>query len=382
MFLQKRLVVRGLIFMGISLWSGGGGSLLFSQDPRTAQVQSKVFGQMPTGENVYLYELSSNRLRASVTNYGAILVNLGVPDREGDVADINLGFDTLAEYLKGNPLFGATVGRYANRIANARFTLDGVEYKITANAGKNHIHGGRQRRFDKVLWQGQPLPKKDSASVELHFLSKDGEEGFPGNLDCTVTYTLTAKNELRIDYKATTDKPTIINLTNHSYFNLAGAGNGDVLGHEMYINADFYTPGNEQLIPTGEILSVKGTPLDFTDPRTIGARIKQLTQTGGYDHNYVLKHRVGELGLAARVYEPRSGRVMEVYTTEPGMQLYTANGMRSKSGKDGKVYHPYYGFCLETQHYPDSANKPHFPSPVLRPGEIFQSTTIFKFSTR
>jgi len=379
---ERRWVIVGLFFIGISWLSVVGSSSLFAQENGAAKVETKVFGKMPTGENVHLYELSCNRLRASITNYGAILVDLEAPDRQGNLADINLGFDTLEEYLKSNPLFGATVGRYANRIANAGFTLDGVEYKLTKNAGKNHIHGGNQRRFDKVLWQGRPLLKKDSASVTFHFLSKDGEEGFPGNLDCTVTYTLTLKNELRIDYQATTDKPTIVNFTNHSYFNLAGAGNGDVLGHEMYIHADYYTPGDKQLIPTGEILRVKGTPLDFTEPQTIGARIKELTQTRGYDHNYVLKHRVGELSLAARVYEPNSGRVMEVYTTEPGMQFYTANGMRGKQGKDGNVYNPHYGFCLETQHYPDSPNKPHFPSPVLRPGELFQSTTIFKFSTR
>jgi len=379
---EKRLAVVGLFFIGIFLLSVVGNSPLFAQENSAAKVETKVFGQMPSGEKVYLYELSCNQLRARITNYGAILVDLEAPDRQGKLADINLGFDTLEEYLKSNPLFGATVGRYANRIANAGFTLDGVEYQLTKNAGKNHIHGGREGRFDKVLWQGHSQQKKDSAFVELHFLSKDGVEGFPGNLDCTVTYTLTVKNELRIDYRATTDKPTIVNLTNHSYFNLAGAGNGDVLAHEMYINADFYTPGDKQLIPTGEILSLKETPLDFTEPQTIGARIKQLTQTRGYDYNYVLKHRVGELGLAARVYEPNSGRVMEVYTTEPGMQFYTANGMRGKQGKDGKVYNPHYGFCLETQHYPDSPNKPHFPSPVLRPGEVFQSTTIFKFSTR
>jgi aldose 1-epimerase len=382
MAMQTRSVIGGLVFLGITLWAVVGNSSLLAQDPGTANVTTKEFGQMPTGEKVHLYELTCNRLRASVTNYGAILVDLEAPDRQGKLADINLGFDTLEEYLKGNPLFGATVGRYANRIANAAFTLDGVEYKITKNAGKNHIHGGGKGRFDKVLWQGRPLQTKESAGVEFQFLSKDGVEGFPGNLNCTVTYMLTNENELRIDYKATTDKPTIINLTNHSYFNLAGAGHGDVLGHEMYINADFYTPGDTQLIPSGEILSVKGTPLDFTVPKSIGARITQLTQTRGYDHNYVLKHRAGELVLAARIYEPASGRVMEVYTTEPGMQLYTANGMRNKRGKDGKVYNSYYGFCVETQHYPDSPNKPHFPSPILRPGQVFQSTTIFKFSAR
>jgi aldose 1-epimerase len=233
-----------------------------------------------------------------------------------------------------------------------------------------------------VLWEGSPFSGGEEEGVSFSYLSKDGDEGFPGNLKCTVTYILTNNNELKIQYEATTDKPTIVNLTNHSYFNLAGAGNGDVLGHEMLINSDFYTPSDSALIPTGEIHSVEGTPLDFTSPETIGARIGQLEQTRGYDHNYVLKNSGGGLVLAARVYEPESGRIMEVHTTEPGMQFYTANGMRGVKGKDGKVYSRHYGFCLETQHFPDSPNKPHFPSVVLRPGERYSTTTVFKFSTR
>ena len=348
-----------------------------------AAVQSKLFGRTADGREVTLYELvNANGLRATVMDYGAILVNLEVPDRNGKLADINLGFDDLDSYIKRNPLFGAVVGRYANRIENAGFTIDGVEYKITRNSGKNHIHGGNKKRFDKVIWKGKKFRTDKGAGVRFAYLSRDGDEGFPGNLNCTVTYTLTNKNELKINYQATTDKPTVVNLTNHGYFNLAGAGSGDVLGHEMMINADFYTPGDKALIPTGEILSIKGTPLDFTEPKTIGARIEQLTETRGYDHNYVLKNSDGSLTLAARVYEPSSGRIMEVYTTEPGMQLYTANGMRDVQGKAGKVYQRYYGYCLETQHFPDSPNKPHFPSPVLRPGEKYDTTTIFKFSTK
>jgi aldose 1-epimerase len=367
-------------------------------------VQEKPFGQTSEGQAVALFELANaSGLRAKVMEYGAILVSLEVPNREGKLVDVALGFDELAPYLAGHPLFGSTVGRYANRIAGARFTLDGVEYKLTANSGKNHIHGGANKRFDKVVWQGQRLEGDSWVGVRFSHLSLDGEEGFPGNLECSITYVLNNDNELQIRYGAATDKPTIVNLTNHSYFNLAGAGSGDVLGHEMTINADFYTPAGEGLIPTGEIHTVKGTPLDFTEPKTIGARIQELTQTRGYDHCYVLSGRgegvspsnrglearnTKEQGqdalatLAARVYEPTGGIVMEVRTTEPGVQLYTANGMKGIQGKGGKVYGNHYGFCLETQHFPDSPNKPHFPSTVLRPGQRFQSTTIFKFSTR
>ncbi|MHC4641573.1 MAG: aldose epimerase family protein [Planctomycetota bacterium] len=348
-----------------------------------AGIQVESFGQTPEGQKVTLYNLTNaNGLRAKVIDYGAILVSLEVPDRKGKLADIALGFDDLDSYVKRNPLFGATVGRYANRISNASFTLDGVEHKLTANAGKNHIHGGGKKRFDKVVWKGRPTRNEEGVCIQFTHLSKDGEEGFPGNLDCIVTYALTNKNELKISYKVTTDKPTIINLTNHSYFNLAGAGNGDVRGHEIMINANLYTPAGEGLIPTGEIHSVKNTPLDFTESKTIGSRIDQLKETRGYDHNYVLKKSTGQHDLASRVYEPASGRIMEVYTTEPGMQFYTANGMRGIKGKDGKVYQRHYGFCLETQHFPDSPNKPHFPSTVLRPGREYNTETIFKFSTK
>jgi len=346
-------------------------------------VAPKPFGKTAAGQEVAIYELTNaHGLRARVMEYGAILVSLEVPNREGKLIDVALGFDDLAPYLRGHPGFGSSIGRYANRIADARFTLDGVEYKLTANSGKNHIHGGGDKRFDKVVWQGEPVQGDGWVGARFRHLSRDGEEGFPGNLQCSITYVLNNDNELQIRYEATTDKPTIINLTNHSYFNLAGAGNGDVLGHELTINATLYTPAREDLIPTGEIHSVKGTPLDFTEPKTIGARIGELTQTRGYDHNYVLAGSPGSANLAARVYEPTDGVVMEVRTTEPGMQLYTANGMRGIQGKAGKVYNNHYGFCLETQHFPDSPNKLHFPSTVLRPGQTFQSTTIFKFSTR
>jgi len=364
------------MFTAIACWSltGRGAGIDVTQEP---------FGRMPDGTNVNAYELTNtNGLRAKVMDYGAILVSLEVPDRDGKSGDIALGFDDLDSYLKRNPMFGTTVGRYANRIEGAKFTLDGVEHKLTANSGKNHIHGGRAGRFDKVVWNSRLFKNDEGVGVRFTYLSKDGDEGFPGNLNCTVTYTLTNHNELKISYEATTDKPTIVNLTNHSYFNLGGAGSRDVLAHEVMINADFYTPGDKALIPTGEIHSVKGTPLDFTEPKTIGARIELLTQTRGYDHNYVLKNSDGSLVLAARACEPTSGRVMTVHTTEPGMQFYTANGMRGVKGKGGKTYDRHYGFCLETQHFPDSPNKPHFPSTVLRPGEKYSTVTVFTFSTR
>jgi aldose 1-epimerase len=366
-----------------SVCCGAAPAQLSGKTSSRARVRVETFGKTPDGQEVFLYDMTNaNGLRARLIDYGAILVSLEVPDRKGKLADIALGFDDLDSYVKRNPLFGAVVGRYANRIANAKFTLDGVEYKLTANAGKNHIHGGGKKRFDKVVWKGLPVHSKEGVCVQFTHRSKDGEEGFPGNLDCIVTYTLTNKNELKISYKATTDKPTIINLTNHSYFNLAGAGSGDVLAHEVMINADKYTPAGEGLIPTGEIRSVKKTPLDFTEPRTIGARIEKLEETRGYDHNYILNKSGSSPDLASRVYEPTSGRVMEVYTTEPGMQFYTANGMRDIKGKGGKVYQRYHGFCLETQHYPDSPNKSNFPSVVLRPGWEFSSKTFFKFSTK
>jgi len=381
---SKRFCIYLLAVAGIvSVCWGAAPAKRLGKASKRARVRVESFGKTVDGEEVFLYEMvNASGIRVRLIDYGAILVSLEVPDRKGKLADIALGFDDLESYIKRNPLFGAVVGRYANRIANARFTLDGVEYKLTANAGKNHIHGGGKKRFDKVIWKGLPVHGKEAVLVRFTHRSKDGEEGFPGNLDCTVTYVLTDKNLLKISYEATTDKPTIINLTNHSYFNLAGAGSGDVLGHEVLINADKYTPAGEGLIPTGEISSVKDTPLDFTKPRTIGARIAKLVETRGYDHNYVLNKSGSSPDLAARVYEPENGRVMEVYTTEPGMQFYTANGMRNIKGKGGKVYQRYYGFCLETQHYPDSPNKPNFPSVVLRPGKGFRSETIFKFSTK
>jgi aldose 1-epimerase len=346
-----------------------------------ANIQKESFGRTPDGKQIDLYTLTNtNGLKARIMNYGAILVSLEVPDKNGKFADITLGYDTPDGYFEESPYFGATIGRYGNRIAKGRFTLDGVEYKLATNNGENHLHGGI-KGFDKVMWNAMEVRTKEGVGVKLTYLSKDGEEGYPGNLSCTVIYILTNNNELKISYEAETDKPTVINLTNHSYFNLTGQGNGDILGHELMIDADNYTPVDEGLIPTGEIKSVKDTPMDFTAPTPIGSRIDQVP--GGYDHNYVLNSGGDTMALAVRVYEPTSGRVMEIYTTEPGIQFYSGNFLDgSITGKQGKVYYKHYGFCLETQHFPDSPNKPHFPSVVLRPGEKYTHETIHKFYTK
>ncbi|MHC4633380.1 MAG: aldose epimerase family protein, partial [Planctomycetota bacterium] len=342
------------------------------------QVMKESFGKTPDGQEVDLYTMTNtNGITAKITNYGAILVSLEVPDKNGKLADITLGFDTLDGYIKGHPYFGATVGRYANRIGGASFKLNNVEYKLAANNGPNHLHGGI-KGFDKVVWKAEDVTaESDRALVKLSYLSKDGEEGYPGNLTCTVTYTLTKDDELKISYEAETDKTTILNLTNHSYWNLAGQGNGDVLGHELMLNAYKYTPVDEGLIPTGEIKSVKDSPMDFTKPLTIDSRIGQVGS--GYDHNYVLNSGGGRLALCARVHEPASGRIMEIHTIEPGVQFYTGNFLDgSITGKSDKVYKKHYGFCLETQHFPDSPNKPDFPSVVLKPGDKYTTVTVHK----
>ena len=342
----------------------------------------KEFGKTSTGEKVELYTLKNSKgVEAAITNFGGILVSLKVPDRNGKLGDVVLGFDSLDDYLKGHPYFGAIIGRYGNRIGKAKFRLGGVEYPLARNNGENHLHGGL-RGFDKVVWKARTAGQR----LELSYLSKDGEEGYPGNLAVTVSYTLTDNNELRMDYGATTDKDTVVNLTNHSYFNLAGQGEGNILGHNVTINADRFTPVDKGLIPTGELRNVEGTPFDFRKPHTIGERVdaqdEQLTLGNGYDHNFVLNGPAGKIRLAARVTEPRSGRVMEVHTTEPGVQFYIGNFLDGTiKGKGGKMYQRRYGFCLETQHFPDSPNKPNFPSVVLKPGSRYSSTTIFKFST-
>jgi aldose 1-epimerase len=340
------------------------------------------FGQTPEGEEVSLYTLTSAKgLRARITNYGAILVSLAVPDRHGKLDDITLGFDSLDGYLGQKTYFGATVGRYANRIGHARFVLDGVEYKLAANDGPNHLHGGL-KGFDKVVWTPvEVTADEDRAWVKLSYLSPDGEEGYPGNLLCTVTYMLTNDDELRVHYEAETDKKTVLNLTNHTYWNLAGQGVGEILRHELTLAATQFTIVDQSLIPVGITASVVDTPLDFLSPRPIGGRIRQLGK--GYDHNFVLGGPPQTLKFCARVYEPTSGRILEIYTTEPGLQLYTGNYLDgSVLGKGGKAYGKHAGLCLETQHFPDSPNKPTFPSTVLLPGRKFTSLTVHKFSAK
>lgn len=344
-------------------------------------IQVEDFGKLPNGAAVKRYTLKNrNGIIAKVMDYGAILTELWVPDRNGRSANVVGGFDNLDQYLNGHPYFGATTGRYANRIANGRFTLDGKEYKLATNNGANALHGGL-KGFDKRLWKSEPLENKaGQVSIRFSYLSKDGEEGYPGNLNTTVIYTLTDRDELIIDYSASTDKPTVINLTNHSYFNLAGSG--DILGHEVQINADRYTPVNDQLIPTGELAPVSGTPLDFRKSAIVGDRIDQLKPVpGGYDHNFVLKREGPGLQPAAVVTDPKSGRKVEVLTTEPGMQLYTGNFLDGKlKGINGFVYNKHSALCLETQHFPDSPNQPKFPTTTLLPGTDFRSSTVFRFS--
>ncbi|HEY0321773.1 MAG TPA: aldose epimerase family protein [Pyrinomonadaceae bacterium] len=351
-------------------------------------IKQEPFGKMPDGTAVTLYTLTNQSgIEARIMTYGGIVVSLKVPDRNGKLNDVVLGYDNLDGYIKNNsPYFGALIGRYGNRIAKGRFTLDGVEYKLAQNNGENHLHGGI-RGFDKVVWQASTVKRGGGAALKLTYLSKDGEEGYPGNLSVAVIYTLTNQNELKIEYSATTDKATVLNLTNHSYFNLAGAGASDILSHEVMINADRFTPVDKGLIPTGALAVVKGTPMDFTIPTTIGSRIgqnyEQLIFGGGYDHNWVLNKNRKSLRLAARVYERTTGRVMEVYTTEPGMQFYTGNFLDGTiTGKGGKVYEKRYGFCMETQHFPDSPNKRNFPSTLLRPGQKYSQTTVYKFSAK
>jgi len=348
-------------------------------------VTQQAFGKTADGTPVDLFTLANPRgVQVSITNYGGIIVSLLAPDRQGRPGDIVLGFERLEDYLKGHPYFGAIVGRYGNRIAQGRFTLDGVEYRLARNNGENHLHGGLQG-FDKKVWAARHWTDSDGAHLELAYSSPDGEEGYPGRLDVKVTYTLAENNQLRMDYYAVTDKPTVVNLTNHSYFNLAGEG--DILGHILRLNADRFTPVDSGLIPTGELRPVAGTPFDFTAPTPIGARIEQddeqLRFGRGYDHNFVLRGAGGALAEAAEVYEPRTGRVLRVLTTEPGVQFYTGNFLDGTlRGKGGRVYARRSGFCLETQHFPDSPNRPTFPSTVLRPGQTYRSTTVLEFSAR
>lgn len=353
-----------------------------------ATMKKQPFGKTEDGRSVDLYTLTNKSgMEVMITNFGGIVVALKVPDRNGKLDDVVLGYENLDGYTSNTAYFGAIIGRYGNRIAHGEFALDGVTYHLPQNDGDNTLHGGKVG-FNKRVWTAKDISGSQGPALELTYLSKDGEEGFPGNLNVRVVYTLTDKNELRIEYFATTDKPTVVNLTNHSYFNLAGQGNGDILGHEVALHADRFTPVDQVLIPTGELRAVKGTPFDFTKPTAIGARInqddQQLKVGRGYDHNWVLNSGGrGGLSLAAEAYDPKSGRVLDVLTTEPGIQFYTGNFLDGTiHGKGGKVYNLRYGFCLETQHFPDSPNHPSFPPTLLKPGLEYKSTTGFRFSTR
>ena len=347
----------------------------------SSKITKSNFGKLTDGTAVDQYTLTGNQgAFCKIITYGGIVTELHVPDKNGQLADIVLGFDDLAGYLSPQPYFGALCGRYANRIAKGKYTLEGKTYSLAINNGPNALHGGI-KGFDKVVWHATPGESKDGATLKLEYTSADGEEGYPGKLKITVVYTFTEKNNLRIDYTATSDKATIINLTNHSYFNLAGAGSGDVFGHELMLTAKNFTPTDDTLIPTGEINAVKDTPFDFTSAKPIGKDIAQLYSQPhkGYDHNFVLDSQNKSLALAARVTEPKSGRVMEVLTTAPGVQLYAANFLGDTKGKAGKTYQQYGALCLETQHYPDSVNHSNFPSVVLRPGAEYRTTTIYRF---
>jgi len=361
----------------------------FAQAPARkgkSDVKKQDFGKLPNGTPIELYTLTGAKgMQAGIMTYGGVVVSLTAPDRTGRFADVVLGMDDLAGYLTPPPYFGAIIGRYGNRIGHAQFSLDGHVYHLPVNDGANTLHGGI-KGFDKHVWKATPSSGAEP-SLELAYTSKDGEEGFPGNLSVKVVYTVTAMNELKIDYTATTDKNTVLNLTNHSYFNLAGPDAGDVLGHEVMIAADRFTPVDSGLIPTGELRPVKGTPFDFTKSTAIGARIgqndEQLKFGRGYDHNWVLNKGANGLTKAAEVHEPKTGRVLQVWTTEPALQFYTGNFLDGTiKGKGGKPYPLRSAFCMETQHYPDSPNKPSFPTTELKPGTTYHTTTSYRFSAR
>ncbi len=375
LFFAAALVAGGLALQGCAAAGRAGGK------KGSVTVEKAPFGTVK-GKPVSLFTLqNAHGMTVKITNYGGIVTSLVVPDRGGKFADVVLGYDDLEGYLKDSPYFGALVGRYANRIAKGRFVLDGKEYKLACNNGPNHLHGGVEG-FDKKVWDAEPYTASREAGVILRYLSKDGEEGYPGNLKVQVTYALTEENELIIRYQAVTDKATPVNLTHHGYFNLKGAGEGDILGHEVTIEADRYCVVDGELIPTGELRPVKGTPMDFTSPHTIGERIAVVK--GGYDHDFLLNppRDPDHPTLAAHVREPGTGRVMMVYTTEPSLQLYTGNFLDGTiTGKGGKVYKKHYAFCMEAQHFPDSPNHPEFPDVILRPGRMYRQTTIYRFTT-
>lgn len=350
-------------------------------------ISKKHFGKLPDGRVVDIYTLTNqNGMKVQIMNFGAAITSVVVPDRDGHFADIALGFDNFNQYLCDNPYLGGIVGRYGNRIANGRFKIDGVEYVLNTNNNGQHLHGGI-KGFDRVLWEARSFKNDNGVGVTLNYFSKDGEENYPGNVSATVTYTLNNKNEIKIDYLVTTDKATPVNLTQHGYWNLAGQGNGTILDHIMQINADSYIPTDSVAIPTGEITPVTGTPMDFTKPKAIGKNINddfvQLKYGKGYDHNWVLNNDGNEIRFACSVYDPKSGRELKIYTTEPGMQFYSGNFLNgSIIGKDGKKYEYRSAMVLETQHFPDSPNHSNFPSTILQPGKPYISHTTYQFCTR
>lgn len=351
------------------------------ESEKKMSVEKSMFGTTPAGDTVHLYTCTNAQgLRMQVTNYGAIVVSIETPDRNGKLANITLGFPTLDGYLRRHPYFGSTVGRYCNRIARGKFTLEGKQYTLATNNDPNHLHGGKVG-FDKVVWQAEPVQTTNQVGVKFTYVSRDGEEGYPGNLIAVAQYSLTNDNQWIAEFTATTDKATPVNLTNHNYWNLAGAGSGTIFEHQLMLSADQYLPVDKTLIPTGKLASVQGTPLDFTTAKTLGRDLQKIDAVPqGYDHCFVVRRSNGSLALAARATDPKSGRVMEVHTTQPGIQLYTGNFLAG--GEDEGGASQYAGFCLETQHYPDSPNQADFPSTILRPGQTYHHTTVHKFSTQ
>ena len=379
---KARTLLCALILLGGLTLAGS----LSSQGMR-GTIKKESFGKTTGGEQIELYSLTNKKgMEVSITNFGATVVTLKVPDRSGKAADIVLGYDTLDGYENGTSYFGATVGRYGNRIAGGKFSIDGKTYTLPKNNGENTLHGGIVG-FNKRVWKAREIASKEGESLEMTYLSADGEEGFPGNLSAKVVFTLPAeRNELRIDYTATTDKDTVLNLTNHSYFNLSGEGSGDILDHVMTLHSKQFTPVDKTLIPTGELKNVGGTPMDFNSATAIGKRInendEQLVFGKGYDHNWVLTRAGGGLSMAAEAYDPKSGRKLEVLTTEPGVQFYSGNFLDGAKGKGNKPYPQRAAFCLETQHFPDSPNHANFPSTLLKPNAVFHSQTVFRFSAK
>ena len=380
---MKKVLI--ILFMALLVMSAAGCGP--AGEEKKMSIEKQSYGTAD-GKEVSLWTLTNkNGLVAKITNYGGIMTELWLPDKTGKMADCALGYDKLADYIKATPYFGALIGRYGNRIGGAKFTLEGRQYTLATNDnGKNHLHGG-VKGFDKVVWDAKEIQNKDGVGLELKYLSRDLEEGYPGNLNVRVVYMLTNKNELTVEYWATTDKPTVVNLTQHNYYNLGGHNSGTILDHQLMLNADRWTPTDDGLIPTGEIVSVAGTPMDFTKPTAIGARVNMDYQPlkfgKGYDHNWILKEKkAGSMSLAAKVVEPKSGRVMEIWTQEPAIQFYCGNFLDGTNiGKGGVKYQHRMGFCLETQHYPDSPNHPNFPSTELKPGQEYHTKTVHKFST-